>query len=536
MRPLRLSLLLASPLFAQAPVQNIRIVLPNGPGAITASLDNGWQYKMFELYDDSNPKSEHRIYRPVLLLHNDRLDMNLSYILYANDTKAPTAEGCRESAVVGALKGIRESGNKPTSIKDSSYTTADGRTLAVNTQFYEQLEKQPYDFQDIHAAIGDSRNCAIIHVSKEHYKPSDEKLFDALLDHFTLDTNYIPQSADYAALATLLTDGKQPRIAQIYLDRAVASGGSGLQLDPMHLPSQPFTLALVDHPGYLHFEAPTYAITELSAKPDGHEFGIRAREKSTGMEALGFLYLPNPAPITAVGCRDWQMKSEGGGSGYRKFTGKREFTSASGAHMAIAEFEQSKKPGPYRYSTRVFVAQGDLCADIAFTGTDPVTSAVIDPILSTLVFDPGRPSDFFAKFRYATVLFEHKEFAAAAPVFESALTLVSTVDDPSHWRRVATDQASMAYGMAGDLKHSRALNEAAILKDPDYPLYYYNLACADAEVGDAIAARKHLQQALDRRANTLKGESLPDPATDDSILKLRNDKTFWAFVESLPKS
>jgi tetratricopeptide (TPR) repeat protein len=86
------------------------------------------------------------------------------------------------------------------------------------------------------------------------------------------------------------------------------------------------------------------------------------------------------------------------------------------------------------------------------------------------------------------------------------------------------------------LKKSRALNEAAILKDPDYPLYYYNLACADAESGDAPAAQKHLQQAFDRRANTLPGEHLPDPTTDDSILKLKSNPEFWAFAQSLPKT
>ena len=94
----------------------------------------------------------------------------------------------------------------------------------------------------------------------------------------------------------------------------------------------------------------------------------------------------------------------------------------------------------------------------------------------------------------------------------------------------------MSYGMSGDLKRSREVNEAAILKDPTYPLYYYNLACADAEAGNATAARGHLHQASDRRANTLKGEPFPDPSTDDSILKLKDNKAFWAFVQSLPKT
>jgi tetratricopeptide (TPR) repeat protein len=93
----------------------------------------------------------------------------------------------------------------------------------------------------------------------------------------------------------------------------------------------------------------------------------------------------------------------------------------------------------------------------------------------------------------------------------------------------------MSLGISGDLKASRALAEQAITTDPDHPLNYYNLACADAEQGNATAAKSHLQQAFDHRANVLKGEHLPDPTKDDSIQKLKKDRPFWTFVESLPK-
>jgi hypothetical protein len=46
----------------------------------------------------------------------------------------------------------------------------------------------------------------------------------------------------------------------------------------------------------------------------------------------------------------------------------------------------------------------------------------------------------------------------------------------------------------------------------------------------------HLEQAFDRRANVLQGESMPDPTKGESILKLKKDKAFWAFVVILPKS
>jgi hypothetical protein len=65
---------------------------------------------------------------------------------------------------------------------------------------------------------------------------------------------------------------------------------------------------------------------------------------------------------------------------------------------------------------------------------------------------------------------------------------------------------------------------------------YYNLACADAEEGDATNARKHLQAAYDRRKFVIEGEHMPDATNDDSLLKLKKDAAFWEFVMSLPKS
>jgi tetratricopeptide (TPR) repeat protein len=205
--------------------------------------------------------------------------------------------------------------------------------------------------------------------------------------------------------------------------------------------------------------------------------------------------------------------------------------------VGVIEYEPTKKmPRRFGYTARLFVAANDVCADISFDSDSPIAPAVLDSIVAAIKFDANRAPDFFDKFRYATALFDHRQVAAAAGIYESDLSLVSTVDDATKWRRVVTDQASMSYGMAGDLKRSRALNEVAIKQDPTYPLYYYNLACADAESGDVSAARQHLQQAFDRRANIIEGETFPDPTKDDSILKLKNDQEFWSFVQSLMKN
>jgi hypothetical protein len=100
-------------------------------------------------------------------------------------------------------------------------------------------------------------------------------------------------------------------------------------------------------------------------------------------------------------------------------------------------------------------------------------------------------------------------------------------------RRVITDQAGMSYGISGDNVKSRAIFNAAIAKDPDYPLFYYNLACVDAQENKLVDARTHLQEAFARKANMIAGETMPDPNKDDSFMPYRNNADFWKFVLSL---
>ena len=105
--------------------------------------------------------------------------------------------------------------------------------------------------------------------------------------------------------------------------------------------------------------------------------------------------------------------------------------------------------------------------------------------------------------------FRRHQYAGAAAAYRSALALIDQSVDPQKFRRVVTDQLAMSLGLSGDLNGSREVNEAVIKKDPDYPLYYYDLACADAEAGNARAAQEHLQQAYNRRSHVIPGRALP---------------------------
>ena len=66
--------------------------------------------------------------------------------------------------------------------------------------------------------------------------------------------------------------------------------------------------------------------------------------------------------------------------------------------------------------------------------------------------------------------------------------------------------------------------ETAIRDDPDYPMFYYNLASAYGESVDLDLVLANLRAAFQRKQNLNQYETMPEPAKDDSFTRF-----LWAF-------
>jgi tetratricopeptide (TPR) repeat protein len=294
-------------------------------------------------------------------------------------------------------------------------------------------------------------------------------------------------------------------------------------------------LELAARPGLLTMAPARFGVVEVSAKPSGSDFILRGEDQQDGIELLARLFEDgDDAPLTSESCRDTvlrQAASEGPLLRVQSHTTMQ----AAGQQLAVAVYRTTDAHGSEWY-VRAFAASGDLCADVRFSSAFPIApgTAAVREALASVRFDAEAKPSFAGVFGYARVLSENGMPDEAAPLYERAIALAPQGQN-GKWRRVATDQAVTAYGMADNWAKARMLLESAIRSDPPYALNYYNLACADAEAGQAADARAHLQQAFDRRANTLPGEPLPDPTPDASLLKLKRDAAFWSFVEGLTK-
>lgn len=144
------------------------------------------------------------------------------------------------------------------------------------------------------------------------------------------------------------------------------------------------------------------------------------------------------------------------------------------------------------------------------------------------------PTNIYAQFFLGQSLFRQEKYADAISSYEKARDLLQSGKILSlEQKRILTDQLAMAYGMGGQLEKARVLLEEAARKDPDYPLNYYNLACAFAEKGDKDKMLANLSLAFRYRANMLTGEQFPDPRADSSFQKYVHDSDFIRLMNEM---
>jgi hypothetical protein len=297
-----------------------------------------------------------------------------------------------------------------------------------------------------------------------------------------------------------------------------------------------FKLALPTRQGQLQWRADGFKVVQSSAKPNGQEIGVRGSDASRKITFLGFLFVVSgQTPLTSAKCKDGVINELKKSNSTVKILATSEIPSANNLLLELVTYTARGREGKLIYSIRGFVATGDVCGDLEMYSDAAI--APEDPDLRRIFlsyrFDPAYTPQFNDVFLYAQILYRDQMYKAAAPLFELSLTKLKDDKSQDTMRRVGTDQAGIAYGVSGNTAKARSIFESAISKDPDYPMYYYNLACADAQDKNLPDARLHLKQAFQRKSNMLPGESLPDPSKDDSFLPYRNDKEFWEFVESV---
>ena len=96
-------------------------------------------------------------------------------------------------------------------------------------------------------------------------------------------------------------------------------------------------------------------------------------------------------------------------------------------------------------------------------------------------------------------------------------------------------QSRYVYGISGNLKVAKETLEYGISEDPDYPMFYYNMACTYGEMDNMEKAIEYLKLAFARKDNMIPGERFPDPAKDSSFARFADDEKFVAALKEMKK-
>lgn len=129
--------------------------------------------------------------------------------------------------------------------------------------------------------------------------------------------------------------------------------------------------------------------------------------------------------------------------------------------------------------------------------------------------------------------FEAADYPKAIDAYQKAFDLEKAQRQlkPDYWR-VLIDNLGMAYGISGKLDKAQEILRYGIAQEPTYPMFYYVLACIDAERGDMDKTMENLTTAFKYRANVIQGEKMPDPKADDSFQRFMKNEKFRKLVES----
>jgi tetratricopeptide (TPR) repeat protein len=291
---------------------------------------------------------------------------------------------------------------------------------------------------------------------------------------------------------------------------------------------------LPDRKGALELSLPGFQIQKGGLRPDGKQFTITA-ENPNGIFLTAFVELA-PRPGTSTQVRDdWW----GGLKKNSKAKMDEQKLSESG-DVAITEYVIHETQGVYLEQKNLHAYYGgdEIWAEVHISKVEfhPGDQKLFSDVLSRVKFLPSYVPDSREEFIAGSTYYRTQDYQRAALHYQKSLDLEKEKPALNQTlTRVLIDQLGMSYGISKQLDKSKAVFEYGISKDPDYPMYYYNIACGYGEQNDKANAIAYLKKAFDRKANVIKSEKMPDPLTDDSFRSFVADTTFVNAVKEMQK-
>lgn len=303
-----------------------------------------------------------------------------------------------------------------------------------------------------------------------------------------------------------------------------------------------FDVWLPGKPWALELDGAGFTAKSNEIKPDGRRYFL-AENAKTRMIVSVFLEAAK-APAQPGECkRTLEEKAKRNSS--LASDGLKGVAYRENGEMQVLEFTLPEVDGQPTNQKNIFgcLIKDDVFVDIHISKVFSRASdkPLFDALVQSIHFVPKESSAEPAVTGNSMQLFQegsryfiaHQYRESIAPYQKAFEIEKSTPTLEKNLWRVLLDNLSIAYGITGDLTSAREVLTYGVSKDPDYPLFYYNLACVTAEKGDLPDTENYMKLAFERRENVIPGETFPDARVDDSFQKLLLQKEFRQFLHSL---
>ena len=282
---------------------------------------------------------------------------------------------------------------------------------------------------------------------------------------------------------------------------------------------------------------------DTQVRDDGLETKLEAMHRADHLLISAFIQKVN-FPASAESCRhDWWPKTKKAVSIKRDDLRETEMKDG----IARVEFIIHKfRDAPLEQKNiHAYLGGGEVCAEVHLSRVrfQPEQQQMFEDVLSTVRLLPDAASEEARgvsreEMNYlgeASRYYLQKNYSAAAQAYQKALDLEKQQGalNPNMFR-VLVDNLGMAYAFTGKLDKSKEIFAYGITQDPEYPMFYYMMACTYGEMGKMDEALDQLRLAYKYRANMIPGEGpIPDPLKDDSFRRFAQNEKFVQTVHEM---
>jgi tetratricopeptide (TPR) repeat protein len=318
------------------------------------------------------------------------------------------------------------------------------------------------------------------------------------------------------------------RVANLCLLLAIATSGTLAQLPPGN---DTFLFSVFEKKWAVAVDLPGFVV-EKNMRTESRRYFF-ASLRSRGL-AVSVTLQKSQEPRTVPQCRDAYLEDLRRNSKLSP----QDLRSEEFPNMHVVEFAlPSAVPNsPPQRNFVGLLARGDVCVHVEVVklqyqdGDRPAC----ENLLRSVRFVEDAPPTSFDLMSEASYHYRLGNYGKSIGPYERALALERERRrlDKTLWY-VLVDNLGIAYGVTGRVKKAKEHFEWALTQDPDYPLFYYNLACAHGDMNDRENALRYLRLAFERKQNTLLGNRMPDPRFDDSFRRFTKDEGFRRELDEL---